>query len=276
MAAIRTPQQAVEMVLLVPDEHREFDQSTDRTRRYHGIGEPLLTELIDLGLPYRGKGDGRVFDRLDLENIGLALGLSCPRRSAMRWWSRSFVTAPWARFEVDLPTGTGWTTHHRDVTAVRVTDAGQTASIRLNASEFLFGPPYADLLEYMRDAEFHLLPRSLSSDLGFFRETRLANCGLSALYLSETAHESGLHARAAHGFLVAAPFSIEHAWINLQVDGNWIAADPLLLQACAKWGVCDPVRWPLNRSPRGFLWQVDETLGNLSSPLMTRRSTEAV
>jgi hypothetical protein len=276
MAIACTPEQAVERVRLVPDAHRTYTESVERARRYHGIADSLLRQLLDLGLPHRGMAGDLRLDRLDLENIGLMLMLSCPRRSAMRWWSESFVTAPWLTFEVELSADVTWISDNPQVTDVRPAEVGHTATVRLPGAKVLFDSPYAELLEHLRTAEFHLIPQSLAGDIGFFRETGLANCSLGSLYLEKVAREMGLRVTVASGLILAAPFSIGHAWVSVLVDGEWLAADPLLLRSCATWGICDPAEWPLNRSPQAVLWKTSAPRHWEQAPSLTRRIRPAV
>lgn len=266
------PGEAVKRVRLVPDTYRDFTEPVERAVRYWGVGQTLLDELTDLGLPCRGSGADRRFDRLDMENLGIMLWLRCPRRAAMRWWSRTFSDAEEATYDVDV-SGTcsrpaehgpacsmppaSWLAANRNVTALRPTLTGAKVTVRLPGGRVWFGAPYTDLFARLDDVQFHLLPPGLYTDLGFLAETRLANCSLAAHYLSVTGAELGLAVRVAWGILLATPFSIDHVWISVLVDGRWIAADPLLLRACARWDIVDPDRWPVHRSPQVAVWETE-------------------
>src|SRR5882757_9128555 len=83
--------EVVERIRRVPDSARQFTQSRADARRLHRIDETLLVQLLDLGLPCRGRAAGLQLDGLDLANAGLALRLACPRWLAMRWWARSLA-----------------------------------------------------------------------------------------------------------------------------------------------------------------------------------------
>lgn len=278
-ATLAPPQaaaQAVAKLLRVPGAHRRFTVARAAVRRGHGIGEELLDQLLDLGLPH----DGDTFDRLDLDNAGLSLGLECPRRTAMRWWSRALMGS-----------GTGTGAASVSVTAncpspghagdCEFSLAGEAAgalaaedlagpgrrrytlTAACGRADCFFGEPFTALLDLVRPLEFHVLPHALSADLGFLAETGLADCELASAYLAREGTAMGLPVRVATGIFVAPPYPAEHCWIDCRVGGRWLAADPFLLTALARWGVIDGAQWPGNRSLEAVLWRTGHPLGRL-------------
>lgn len=122
------------------------------------------------------------------------------------------------------------------------------------------GPPtYFDLdgsgsgLRILFDAAgeltFHFLPEELSEDLGFLRETGLANCYSAGRHLAALGTEAGLARRPAFGLFVSPPFSNRHAWIEIAVDGRRLPTDPFFVRTLTEWGLLDPQAWPPHRAP---------------------------
>jgi hypothetical protein len=268
--------QIVERARLVPDSERTFDQSLTAATELHRVPPGLLAELLDLGLPHRGRGDDRRFDDADLGNVGLELGLPCPRRLAMRWWSKSLGRmrqGTRSRFAIDMtaacpepghPGGCSFELHPLFRSAVlpgtlRTARTGRFAfDIELDCLDGRFGEPFTVLIERARRFRFHLLPRpdGVTTDLGFLAETGLADCRLATRYLAGLGRDWGLPVRGCVGFFVAPPYAQEHAWLEFRMDGRWWPADPFLLDTLARWGIADPRVWPPDRSPSGLLWRL--------------------
>lgn len=105
---------------------------------------------------------------------------------------------------------------------------------------------------------FHLLPDELSADIGFLRETGLADCGLASRYLVQEAAALGLTARRSFGLFVAAPYSTPHHWFDLHLDGDWVPFDPHLLNALTGWGLLQAGEWPSHRSIGDAVWHLGD------------------
>lgn len=270
-------QSAVARVLRVPTVYRKFSVLQSALADLYGISEGLLTELLDLGLPHRR---GR-FDRLDLDNIGLALRLPCTRNKAMRWWSRSLTqsrTKPVAgtlRIQARCPQP-GHSGECGFALASELADrlvaaqepgpftAWFTVRASLTAATWTFRAPFSDLFRRVLPLEFHLLPWPLANDLRFLASTGLAECRLATAFLVREADEFGLPVRAARGIFVANPYPVEHSWIDCFVDdGRWLAADPFLLNAFLKWGIVDRQEWAIDSSLQSVLWRTGAPEGGL-------------
>lgn len=267
---------ALERVLRVPDAHRRFTETAASLARLHQINGDLLGTLLDGGLPHRGTGDERTFDRLDLENIALSVGVG-PRWRAMRWWSSALSAHDPGRDhrhrikltafcpEPGHPGACDFVIDARLVEAIHPAPVWEAApgsyafDVCTVGRRWFFGEPYKVLMEAATTLVFHVLPPSLRGDLGFLRDTGLANCRLATPYLAELGEELGLRVRAVRGLFVAAPYSVRHSWIDIKTEQGWFAADPFLIGAFHRWGIVDRDRWPANRSPHGLLWPLDTT-----------------
>lgn len=272
--------QVVERIKMVPDAERTFSQSLDDAARTHRIGTELLAQLLDLGLPSRGSGTRLTFDDLDLANVGVNLGLPCPRRMAMRWWAKALAkTAPGSRsrYSIEIAlrcpepahpascryeVNPALTVATRPGSARYLDPATYAFDVDLACDEHSFDAAFAPLIQEATRIRFHLLPRkregrlTVGMDLGFLAETGLADCRLATMYLARVGKRLGLPVRPCLGYFVAPPYAQEHAWIDLEVDGRWWAADPFLLHSLAGWGIVDPAQWPPHRSPEGFMWRL--------------------
>jgi hypothetical protein len=276
-SAADKPQAAVERILRIPNRYRRFTVERPELPRRFGIGDALLAQLLDLGVPH---ADDR-FDRLDLENIGLALRLPCPRNTAMRWWARALSESRVDRSADTLllrawcpapghPGECGLTIAPELSGAVVAQGESEPAGVwfKLSASRselaWVFGPPLTGLFERARSLEFHLLPPALNADLGFLASTGLADCQLATAFLVSKAADLGLPVRAASGIFIARPYPTEHHWIECRVDdGRWLAADPFLLNALRMWGIIDGPEWTIDWSPHSLLWRTGTPITRL-------------
>ncbi|MDW5324831.1 transglutaminase domain-containing protein [Plantactinospora sp. KLBMP9567] len=269
-------QEVVERLRRVPDTARMFSESAAEARRLHRVDQSLQARLLDLGMPHRGPAADPHFDSLDLANVGLGLGLRCPRWLAMRWWSKSLTqVVPGQRLDYRMelsascpsPGHAGacrFEVHPRLRAAMRAGTCRETGpgryafEVRLDSGRHLFGGSFTELIDQIRPVQFHLLPYPLNTDLGFLRDSGLADCRLAANYLHRLGGSLGLPVRSTAGYFVAPPYATVHVWLEFQVDGDWLPADPFLLNALNRWGIVDPGQWPPHRSPQGLLWSVHD------------------
>ncbi len=275
--------ETIAAVRTVPDRLREFDVAAADVIRRYAIQAPLLTRLLDHGLPHAGSGDERRFDRLDMENVGLGLHLRTPRRTAMRWWRHEMASEPTGGVRLcgltvsdDTRSATGLddlVLDRRVVdaacpgTVTRAPDGAFLLQVNLDNRAFTFGPTFDPFFDQAGGIRFHLLPEPLQEDIGFAREHRLADCKLATRFLVHQGRAMGMPVRSSEGLFVAGPYAIWHAWIELSVAGEWIPADPFFLRVLAGWGFVDPAVWTPSRSPRFVLWRLDDT----HVPLVRRR-----
>ena len=266
--------QIIERIRRVPDGSRTFTEPELSLARLYRVPPTLLTQLLDAGMPHRGSGQGRRFDRYDLANVGLWLGLPCAQRQVMRWWSRAMTAAVPGRdahFTLGIvgvcpsPGHDGGCRFALDPRFEAATAASPptelspgsyTVEVALPCEQRYFEPPFTALLEPAARLWFHYLPTDLDRDIGFAADTGLANCHLATRYLVHLASGMGLPVRRASGYFLTPPYGTEHVWPEFEVDGRWWPADPFMLTSLARWGVLDPRQWPPNRSPQGFFWRL--------------------
>jgi len=262
----------------VPDVHRRYDRREADSARLYGIGAPVLQRLLDLGMPHRGTGAGRRYDATDLENVGLALGCG-PRWRVMRWWAATLaahdvqgtggyrveVTAQCPSpghpgpclfgLSADLVEGLGAEGLDEPAPGRWVLDlpgVGPDAGPDVTGRRML-PPECGDLVAEAVRLRFHLLPSALATDVGFARETLLADCRLASRRLAALPGVGDVAARAVTGLFVAVPYPGTHDWVQVPTADGPLDADPFLLHALHGWGLLDPAQWPVDRSPAAVL-----------------------
>ena len=271
----------VDVLGRVPDSHRVFTEPRALAVRIHRIADRLLDELVELGLPVRIQGSDQFFDRNDLVNTGLRLGLDSPqRRSLMLLGAALAAGAEDKRIRRTLDivgrcpnpghdgacefTLARWLAEVPDVTAaIAVAPHHLRLELELDGGperRLPRGETVHALLHSLDDVEFHHLPDALAGDLGFLRETRLADCRLATHHLVGQGLAAGLEVRPAFGVFLAPPMSVPHCWIELRDGGEWRRADPFFLRALAGWGIVDGALWPADREPVGAYWKVADAL----------------
>lgn len=268
----------VDRVRRVPDRYREFRVSPERAEWLHRLGRELLDELTDAGLPCRGSSRDRRYDDRDLSNVSLALRLPSARYLAMRGWAGSLKSPPSDDdlHEVEI-TGRPPETA---VDAPRFSPSALLRSLptfsevgngryRLRLAPDRRESPVCDVLGALvapvADLWFHVLPDELREDLGFLRETGLADCNLAAKFVVERAEAHGMSARRAFGFFLAVPYSIDHVWAEVRVDDSWYGFDPHLLNTLVELGLLSGREWPMRRS----IGQSTRRLAFTEDPLVT-------
>jgi hypothetical protein len=113
-------------------------------------------------------------------------------------------------------------------------------------------------VEQIEPLEFYLLPWGLRHDLGFVRETGMADCVLAARLLHEDARSYGIRTRFSQGVFLSSPFSIVHCWTEFEVDGSWLPVDPHLLRTLSRLDLLDSRMWPPYRCLGDAAWRVHD------------------
>lgn len=292
MSTLEEPIQVVMSRLReVPDAYRRFVEGPPEARRRFGLGADLLAQLIDLGLPHRGRGQDLRLDALDLENIGTGLGLKSPQTMAMRQWKQALagrrrqergtcmVTVKWQCPEPGHRDGCDFALSDLFAPVRRVEEQCEPTqgSVVLVAEPghhaFRFGAEFRAVLAAAAKLTFYKLPPELADDLSFVRRTGLANCRLACLHLLHTAAATGVNARPAAGLFLGALFPFRHIWIEVEVGGRWVAADPFFLETLRSWRVVDGEDWPVDQSPRDILWRL-RSAPSIDEPFVTHRGRE--
>ncbi|MDG4792803.1 hypothetical protein [Micromonospora sp. WMMD1082] len=267
----------VRQVSLVPDGHRSFDTSLEHATRFHRLSRACLEQLVELGLPHSSNAEGLLFDRYDLRNAALALDVRSPQRStyeAMAAALRVGGAETAARRTVivraycparDRCAGCTFVLDPAVTSAPQVVAARRPEASRFEvdiqlepaAAPTALTPEQRRLVDEAAGLRFHLLPPGLTTDLGFLRETGLADCTLAVRHLVSRGGELGTPVRAATGLCLSRPFANRHHWLELRdAEGRWWPADPFFLRTLVGWGLLDD-DWPAHRSPAGAYWRVD-------------------
>ncbi len=261
-------------VRLVPDRHRVFDQDEPTARRLFGL-DAFLPDLLDLGFPHRAADGELRFDELDLANASLALRLPSPRYLAMRRWPRVFRAVmddhP-VRYEVEVSAecGSAESGHECDfhlpeeVLALGAGLEGEGRVFTLHREVGATGrtgetpEELTRLFAEVSAFQFHILPLALYGDLSFVADTSLANCELASRYLVRRAAEEGWEARRSFGLLLSSPYSLEHFWPEVRLDGAWVAFDPYMIVSLERWGVLAPAEVPTDQAMNSAVFRVAE------------------
>ncbi|TDB74901.1 hypothetical protein [Micromonospora sp. KC723] len=277
--AATTPETVVTRVSLVPDGHRDFDLPLAHATRFHRLSRACLEQLVELGFPHASDADGLLFDRYDLRNAALLLGVRSPQRATYEAMAAA-LRAGGAEAAVRRTVVVRAYCPDRDgcagcafVLDPAVTSAPQAVAVRRpEASRFEVdillvpaageGPEFTSeqrrLLDEAARLRFHLLPPGLTADLGFLRETGLADCTLAVRHLVSRGGELGVSVRPATGLCLSRPFANRHHWLELcDPEGRWWPADPFFLRALVDWGLLAAADWPAHRSPTNAYWRVD-------------------
>ncbi|MFD8380577.1 hypothetical protein ACFV2X_18840 [Streptomyces sp. NPDC059679] len=284
MSREQAVKEVLERAVRVPDRFRRFEVGAETAARVHRINGELLDEALDLGLAYEGSGADRRFDDFDLKNLGLGLRIPSPawlqvRLSAQPFNAEAVATTTYRTrfqgrvggavlepssqlasgvvdgtlrrmgpdvFEADLHVSAGENAPDVDKGVGEGADKGAADCARE------LGPvlPEAARLEY------YLVPDELRDDVGFVRETRLADCRAGTTYLARVAEDAGAAVRPAGGLLLAGAFPLPHAWLEVRRGDRWLPADPYYLISMAGYGLLDGERWPPHRSVAGTVWKI--------------------
>ncbi|WP_369174956.1 transglutaminase domain-containing protein [Streptomyces sp. R28] len=272
----------------MPDKYRTFSASPVDARRVYGISEALLAVLLDLGLPCTGAAENVAFDPLDLENTAAALGLPSSQMVAMRRWTRSLAQAQTPereRCEMTVSLHCPEPGHEGgcDFSLSRHLASALGVSARSKNEQIVsrvvmatrihdFDAPFDVVADEARRLVFHRIPDELAMDIGFLKETGLADCRSAARHLCQVAVQVGYVTRPAAGFFIGAPFPCTHAWFEIRIDDRWIAADPFFLNTLHHWNILDPEDWPVTRSPHSIVWPLEEA-HELTMPLARHGNT---
>lgn len=273
----------IERLHLIPMERRDFCVDGARAKREFGIDEDLAKDLVSRGLPHVKDADGEVrFAVTDLHYMGVRLGCATTYISVIRRWAaRLRDAAVGDRLTVGVtpyvPSGTPVEVLVAVDRRVRATAGQRQVEIPVPAVSASPKPSFSsevvDLLTEVSRLDYCLLPESLENDMEFTRRTGLSDCAAAALLLFDGCLRLGVPARTAYGLLLVTPFSTPHSWIEIQVDGEWVALSPWLLGLLARYGGLDGARWPPTRSPQAMLLRLAES----TTPIVTadRRSVRA-
>ncbi|TWF98937.1 hypothetical protein FHX73_112767 [Kitasatospora viridis] len=263
----------VERVLRVPDGHRVYTESYERALGVYRIPRELLDSCLDLGLPHAEVDSQLCFDRTDIDNVVIGLSVASPRVNGLRRIGNAFAGLAAAGEEelvLEVSARCPEPGHPGPCAFALAVAAGPPAGAveRLTEQQFRialtrppvaprrvdFPAPWRAAVDELADVRFHVLPDALSHDLGFLRETRLADCRLASRRLVASVRAEGGSARAATGLILVKPFPIYHWWVEAVIDGERTAVDPFFLRVLGELGITDPARWPDDLAMSGVYW----------------------
>ena len=266
--------QAVDRALLKPEWSRTYKVTRNEARALYGMNDELIDILLGMGFPAEGEAGSVTFDPLDLENVGLDLRLPSASRAATSLWARSFkgqsrvamakcrvqmswsCPAPGHAGECDFALSPRISDHAEAAVSSGRSGWQTSLDVQLLNDDHLFRDEFSVLVEESKKLHFHRMIPELAADMDFLRERHIADCLSANIYLAGVAADLGLVVRQASGYFVGSPFLVPHTWLDVNVNGRWIAADPYFLLTLGRWGVVDADEWPPERSPRNVLWRI--------------------
>ena len=233
--------------------------SADEAAGRYGCDEAALSALRAAGLT---DDEGRCFARMDVHYLGLRLGLARQHLWAVGAWRRSlerFVS------ELRTPVRIAYLPRVRDEqhevrgrvvladgrlreVALRDNQVAAEVAVTMHAEWPEVPHDVVAVLEDVGSLEFCLLPPPLRGDGALARELGLTDCFTAACLIAEGCRTAGHAVRIAHGLMVATPFSNQHTWAEVKVDGVWTPVDPLMISVMHRFAGLDPSAWPLRRS----------------------------
>jgi hypothetical protein len=247
----------------VQDTHRQFKVAASDAGMY-GIGLLDLEAWTAMGLSVQRTDRGEFFDPDDLYNLSLHLRLPSLHKLAMRGWAAAFRNSehdrsirlsysltddPPPAHAVDVLTPSGL--HRMALSSEK--DFFHT-TVRTVGRRILMPAPIAALIdETMHGVQFYMLHDPIRWSSPFILQHRLTECGGLSKLLVEMARIQGLEARQVFGLLLSRPYATGHYWSEFRIDGEWLAADPLMIRLLSQHAGLSPADWPEHRSPAGAL-----------------------
>ncbi|MEU1762957.1 transglutaminase domain-containing protein [Micromonospora sp. NPDC005652] len=243
----------------IPDEVRDFAVSPQEAWAEFRIPPQELRAVIDAGLPVRDTGDAIRYDRSDLINVSLHLGVG-PWAHALR----TFLPRALNRAEqghtptlaVSVRAVCPSPDHLEPCRYEVLTQGGLTChttppgtALSAPVAHFQTRPDLrelpaaaSELAASVENLDFVWLPEAVREDLDFVRDTGLGDCIAVSRMLAAEGRRRGLAMRPCYGLLAVVPQSIVHFWVEIDVDGEWMPMDPVLARALLGWGVVDARR----------------------------------
>jgi hypothetical protein len=244
----------------IPDGVREFDVPPEEAWAEYRMPPERLRAIVEAGLPVRGAGDAIRYDRSDLINVSLHLGIGPWAHALRTFLPRALnraVQGHTSTLGVTLravcpgpghPEPCRYEVLTQDGQVCHTTPSGaplSTPTVHFQTRPGLPELPAAvdRLAASVEDVDFVWLPESVREDLDFVRETGLGDCVAVSRLLVAEGRRHGLTLRTSYGLLVVVPQSIVHFWAEMDVEGQWVPIDPVLIRALLSWGVLDAERW---------------------------------
>ena len=271
---------------VVPDDHRVFETSV-QDAQFYGLSAELLDELIALGLSHRQRPEGLFLDSDDLYNVSLYLNMPSVHKMAMRSWAKAFrkagqtrrLTVSYGLQETSvIPKRCEVLSAHSGYIAVDVTDPSVIFEETVDLT-----PPAARLPDNLTNRlrqitqgfAFYMLHDAIRWNIPFMESHQIAECGGYSKLIVREARSLGYVARHVFGILASPPFGIGHYWAEVQIGGEWIKLDPLMIQLLVRQGLLDPAVFGPDFSPSGALLTlaVVSDYDAIGAPILTGQRT---
>ncbi len=240
--------EVVRKLHLVPDRFRVYECSLEVCRRELGLTDEDFERVIRLKTPRIQTVEGVIFDWRDMSNIASALRRNVTQRRMMGRWVSFAKRAQGQTLEARV-----------EVLELQSDRAGQAADVLApdGATYRVEGRPLREawmwarpvkpqivpsaalltLLESVQDVELFQIPWEICEEPWAFEEARIADCRSASFHIAQLAVRTGFEARAGWGFIVCAPYSTPHAWVEFNIDGHWVPIDVHMASALVRWGV---------------------------------------
>lgn len=242
-------QTTIDNVTCVSKQHKVFNIPVEMARRHYGIKESLLVELEALGLPFLDQNNQHFYDRYDLTNISLYANFTSIQRMAMRTWAAGLKIKgnkdnSYAKVNLAIETSLSFPRKMSIIYPGKVNEvwmySSELPAYIIHQVKLFKSPPQipallAELLTYVANTyHFYMLPESLRWDTAFIRKQGIAECGGASKLLYEECRQLNFECRQMYGVLLAAPYSITHFWLEVKLEGQWYAFDPVLINLLTK------------------------------------------
>jgi Transglutaminase-like superfamily len=225
-------------------------------RLYFGIDREMLDELRRAGLPHEDADDGPRYCFGDLHYLSLRSGRASAYRRGVATWATTLAALDArgrARVEVEV-------VPHESAADARilVRDGVRAAAVTANAPAAVIEgeqrhprsvvpDDVRDVLTTIGEYDFYVLPDAAKARTDLARGMRAGDCESVARVLREDLEALGRECRTRFGLLLAVPYSAAHLWVEVRIDGEWLAFDPLMLSVMKRFGGLDETAWPADR-----------------------------
>lgn len=268
----------VERLRRIPSDCRAYACSEEDAAHRFGIDRAAGDALVSLGLPHMERDGVRHYEKGDLHYLGMRLGSAAGYRLATRMSARALErldAAPRMQVRVQLvaPDAAGATVElrlpggSRTRAVARGDEPLAELELELATTRPRLSPALTEVLDRIGAFDFCLLPHRCRDGTRVARDTGLAECSTAAQMLIEDAEALGHRVRRCEGLLVSLPYSTEHSWAEVEVDGAWEPFDPLLIGHLRRFGGLDPARLPAWWSFAGALIRFGVQEGPIAAPI---------
>lgn len=272
----------IRKLALVNDEHRVYNTDTEAAKIF-GFNPDLLSALAERGMSYATVEGNLFYDSDDLYNLSLYLSLPSIHKLAMRSWKKAFSKGSYDKTfsisysfqeKVSLPAQFSVITieEEKKVMEIEQPENFYRVSSRIVQQTQSLPPPLCDMLVEMTiDVEFYMLHDAIRWDTDFIQRYKMAECGGFSKLLMEKAQEVGFEVRHVFGILLSEPYGTGHFWVEFNIDGEWVAVDPLMIRLMNIHANFDSDDWPIYRLPAGALLRLSviDRYDDIGAPILS-------